>query len=286
MRQDVAFGFRQLVDMAEKALSPAVNDPTTASQAINRIHDLLRRIALAPDPCPVYRDGDGTARLLIPVHDWAEIVHLAFDEIRRYGSDSLQVHRLLRHLLDDLDRARRRPARAPRPARRAAVAARPRPPSGPSPIPRTACRAGLADRPRLPSVSGLRSGVEASLFELDVLVVGRVVVRPEHDLVEEDVLQDPEDAEAGDVGAPCTRRSASVECGAAGDFEATTTTRPVDRHQPATVNAQNGRTSRRMCARPRLPHTQYLLRQKAGIDVIIVAARLAGTGWRRSSTPV
>jgi uncharacterized membrane protein len=102
MRQDVAFGFRQLVDMAEKALSPAVNDPTTASQAIDRIHDLLRRIALAPDPCPLYRDGDGTARVLIPVHDWPEIVHLAFDEIRRYGTDSLQVHRLLRHLLDDL----------------------------------------------------------------------------------------------------------------------------------------------------------------------------------------
>ena len=44
MRQDVAFGFRQLVDIAEKALSPAVNDPTTATQAIDRIHDLLRRI--------------------------------------------------------------------------------------------------------------------------------------------------------------------------------------------------------------------------------------------------
>ena len=102
MRQDVAFGFRQLVDMAEKALSPAVNDPTTATQAIDRIHDLLRRIALSPDPCPIYRDPAGTARLSIPVHGWDEIVHLAFDEIRRYGGDSLQVHRILRFMLDDL----------------------------------------------------------------------------------------------------------------------------------------------------------------------------------------
>lgn len=102
MRQDVAFGFRQLADMAEKALSPAVNDPTTAIQAIDRIHDLLRRIAVAPDPCPVYRDASGTARLLLPVHDWEEIVHLAFDEIRQYGGDSFQVQRMLRFLLDDL----------------------------------------------------------------------------------------------------------------------------------------------------------------------------------------
>ncbi len=102
MRQDVAFGFRQLADMAEKALSPAVNDPTTATQAIDRIHDLLRRIAVAPDPCPIYRDTDGTARLLLPVHDWEEIVHLSLDEIRQYGGNSLQVQRILRFLLGDL----------------------------------------------------------------------------------------------------------------------------------------------------------------------------------------
>lgn len=102
MRQDVAFGFRQLVDMAEKALSPAVNDPTTAVQAIDRIHDLLRRIAITPDPCPIYRDGTAAVRLRLPVHEWDDLVHLAFDEIRRYGSDSLQIHRMLRFMLDDL----------------------------------------------------------------------------------------------------------------------------------------------------------------------------------------
>jgi len=47
---------------------------------------------------------------------------------------------------------------------------------------------------------------------------------------------------------------------------AAATTNRVDNANPATVNSQNGSTSRRMCARPRLPHTQYLLRRKAGID--------------------
>lgn len=102
MRQDVAFGFRQLADMAEKALSPAVNDPTTATQAIDRIHDLLRRIAITPEPCPIYRDQTGRARVLIPVHGWDEIVHLACDEIRQYGGDSFQIQRILRFMLGDL----------------------------------------------------------------------------------------------------------------------------------------------------------------------------------------
>ncbi len=102
MRQDVAFGFRQLVDMADKALSPAINDPTTAIQALDRIHDLLRRLAAAPEPCGLHRDHDGLARVIIPVHSWEHIVQLAFDEIRHYGSPSLPVHRRMRAVLDDL----------------------------------------------------------------------------------------------------------------------------------------------------------------------------------------
>jgi uncharacterized membrane protein len=102
MSQDVAFGFRQLVDMAAKALSPGINDPTTAVQALDRIHDLLRRIGSEPDPCPVHRDDAGIARLVAPVHTWDDYVHLACDEIRMFGAGSLQVHQRLRHVLDDL----------------------------------------------------------------------------------------------------------------------------------------------------------------------------------------
>lgn len=102
MRQDVAFGFRQLVDMAEKALSPGINDPTTAVQALGRIHDLLRRVAEVGDPTSLYRDGDDVVRLRIPGYQWADLVHLAFDEIRQYGADSTQVHVKLRVMIADL----------------------------------------------------------------------------------------------------------------------------------------------------------------------------------------
>lgn len=102
MRQDVAFGFRQLADMAEKALSPAANDPTTAVQALDLIHDLLRRLAARPDPPGVFRDEGDVARLDVPTHGWEEMVHLAFDEIRQYGAGTFQVQRRMRATIDDL----------------------------------------------------------------------------------------------------------------------------------------------------------------------------------------
>lgn len=102
VHQDLAFGLRQLVDMAEKALSPAVNDPTTAVQAIDRLHDLLRRLGARPDAPGVYRDPDGQPRFVMPMHGWDEFVHLAFDEIRQYGGSSLQVQQRLRSMIDDL----------------------------------------------------------------------------------------------------------------------------------------------------------------------------------------
>ncbi|MCB0959098.1 MAG: DUF2254 domain-containing protein [Acidimicrobiales bacterium] len=105
MRQDVAFGFRQLVDMASKALSPGINDPTTAVQVVDRIHDLLRRIAAGPPPRGVHRDEEGTARLVAPLPTWDDFVHLACDEIRVFGAGSLQVHQRLRGMLADLELA-------------------------------------------------------------------------------------------------------------------------------------------------------------------------------------
>jgi uncharacterized membrane protein len=102
MQQDVAFGFRQLVDIAEKALSPAVNDPTTAVQVLDRLHDLLRRVAAARRPSGHHRDADGRVRLVHQVPTWAGLVGLACDEIRLYGGSSHQVQRRLRAMLDDL----------------------------------------------------------------------------------------------------------------------------------------------------------------------------------------
>jgi len=60
--QDAAFGFRQLVDIAVRALSPGINDPTTAVQALDRIHDLLRRLAVSIPVALPRRRGRGGSR--------------------------------------------------------------------------------------------------------------------------------------------------------------------------------------------------------------------------------
>ena len=101
--QDVAYGFRLLVDIAERSLadSPFL-DPTTAVQAIDRLHDCLRQIALRPFPTGEHRDAAGDLRLVVPTMDWDAYVHLAFDEIRMAGAGSPQVSRRLRAALDDL----------------------------------------------------------------------------------------------------------------------------------------------------------------------------------------
>jgi uncharacterized membrane protein len=100
--QDVAFGLRQLVDVAERALSPGVNDPTTAVQALDHIHDLLRSLCTRKFPSPVRSDEQGRLRLLLPRPDFASLVRLSLDEIRHYGAGSIQIMRRMRALLDDL----------------------------------------------------------------------------------------------------------------------------------------------------------------------------------------
>jgi uncharacterized membrane protein len=99
--RDPSYGFRQLVDIAERALSPAVNDPTTAVQCLDRMHSLLRRIAgreLAVGDTVV----DGVVRLRVPVPDWADYLGLACDEVRHWGAGSLRVHRRMESMLRDL----------------------------------------------------------------------------------------------------------------------------------------------------------------------------------------
>jgi uncharacterized membrane protein len=102
MQQDVAFGFRQLVDIAEKALSPGVNDPTTAVQALDALHDLLRRLATRPLRSGVHLDDDGAVRLVVPPDRLADYLALALDEVEQYGEDTLQVNRRVDLLLGDL----------------------------------------------------------------------------------------------------------------------------------------------------------------------------------------
>jgi uncharacterized membrane protein len=100
--QDPAYGIRLLVDIAIKALSAAINDPTTAVQAIDRIDDLIRRLGLRQLDARVRFDRRGAERLRLPVHSWDDLLDLALDEIRHYGVSSIQVTRRLYALLDDL----------------------------------------------------------------------------------------------------------------------------------------------------------------------------------------
>lgn len=102
MHQDPTFGFRQLVDIAERALSPGMNDPTTAVQVIDQIHDLLRGTMFRVFPTGTYADDEGTVRLVVPVVSWDDLLRLGVEEIRHYGADSIQVSRRLRAMLKDL----------------------------------------------------------------------------------------------------------------------------------------------------------------------------------------
>ncbi len=102
MHQDLSFGFRQLVDIAIRALSPAVNDPTTAVQAVDRIHQLLGLLVHESFGDVRFRDREGIVRLVEPVPDWECVVDLAFTEIRTCGAGQPQVTRRLAATLDDL----------------------------------------------------------------------------------------------------------------------------------------------------------------------------------------
>ena len=100
--QDPAFVLRMLVDIAIRALSPAVNDPTTAVQAIDRIESLLAELATRrPGPSLVV-DDDGIPRATVPAPRWAAYMELGLMEIRRYGADSPQIVRRLNALYDHL----------------------------------------------------------------------------------------------------------------------------------------------------------------------------------------
>ena len=80
-------------------MSPAVNDPTTAVQALDQIEDLLRRLGRRQLDAGQARDATGALRLTFQVPTWEDYLALAFDEIRQFGATSVQVVRRLRAAL-------------------------------------------------------------------------------------------------------------------------------------------------------------------------------------------
>jgi uncharacterized membrane protein len=100
--QDPKYAIRLLVDIAIKALSPAINDPTTAVQALDQIQDHLLRLGRRRLEIGAIRDKEGTLRLVIPYPTWEDFLRLAFEEIRSYGATSVQIMRRMRALISDL----------------------------------------------------------------------------------------------------------------------------------------------------------------------------------------
>ncbi|MEU1040393.1 DUF2254 domain-containing protein [Streptomyces sp. NPDC005551] len=100
--QDLGFGLRQLSDIALRALSSAVNDPTTAVQALDRIVQFLAAVSGLRLDAALHRDRQGDVRLVQPVPGWPELVDLGFAEIRGCAVGTPQVTRRLVAGLDDL----------------------------------------------------------------------------------------------------------------------------------------------------------------------------------------
>ena len=103
--QDPQFAIRLLVDIAIRALSAAINDPTTAVQALDQIGDLVLRLGRTSLPDDAIRDASGTVRVVIPRATWEDVVRLALEEIAAYGASSVQVMRRMNALLSELTAA-------------------------------------------------------------------------------------------------------------------------------------------------------------------------------------
>jgi uncharacterized membrane protein len=102
LEQDATFAFRIIVDVAIKALSSAINDPTTAVLALDQLHRLLRSAGRRNLHDDVLRGADHKPRVILRTPNWDDFVTLSCREIRLYGASNFQVARRLRAMLENL----------------------------------------------------------------------------------------------------------------------------------------------------------------------------------------
>ena len=102
IEQDSTFALRVIVDIAIRALSKAINDPTTAVLAIDQLQRLLRTVGGRHLHDEQIMDGAGRLRVIFPTPNWDDFVQLAFREIRLYGAENFQVARRLRAMVNNL----------------------------------------------------------------------------------------------------------------------------------------------------------------------------------------
>jgi uncharacterized membrane protein len=101
LQQDVEFGALQIVDIALRAISPAVNDPTSAISCIDQLSRIMIRFASRDPVEPLVFDPPGVVRVSIPWISFAGLLNSAFEQIRLYGKGDVAVSlRLLRALAD------------------------------------------------------------------------------------------------------------------------------------------------------------------------------------------
>ncbi len=101
MEQDPLFSFRILVDIALKALSPAINDPTTAVLALDQIHRLLRLVGRRQLRGDTILDDGGRPRVILHTPNWEDFVHVACLEIASCGANNVQIARRLRAMIEN-----------------------------------------------------------------------------------------------------------------------------------------------------------------------------------------
>ena len=101
MQQDIEFGIVQIVDIALRAISPAVNDPTTAISSIDQLSSIIIRWTNRDPPRRYYYDPPHVLRVIAPSIDFDGLLDLAFEQIRHYSvSDAAVSLRLMRALGD------------------------------------------------------------------------------------------------------------------------------------------------------------------------------------------
>ncbi len=101
LQQDVGFGILQIVDIALKAISPAVNDPSTGITCVDQLSRILIRFASREPPDTLLYGPPGTLRVTIPWLGFERLVDSAFEQIRLYAKTDVAVSlRLLRALAD------------------------------------------------------------------------------------------------------------------------------------------------------------------------------------------
>ncbi len=100
--QDVLYLVRQLVEIAQRALSPGINDPTTAEACVDRLGAALGTLLHRPTPSAFRRDDDGALRLMVQGASFEQFVTAAFDPIRNYSRSSQQVSLRLASLVAEL----------------------------------------------------------------------------------------------------------------------------------------------------------------------------------------